>query len=1072
MKLQNVEDIYPLSPLQEGLLFHSLYAPGSGIYCEQMGITLRSSIDLPTFKQAWQYLLARHTILRSAFVWESLPTPLQVVRKHVDLPWQELDLQGLSAADQDERIKALYKADRDRGFDPEHAPLMRLTLLQLSPIAFHLLWSHHHLLLDGQSVALLLNELFHVYAALQHNSRPALPPPRPYRNYISWLEQQNQAEARAFWTSCLAGFSVSTPLPGAQSRSRHTGDTEEGGEYAEVSLALSHEQNGALQDFLRRHRLTLNTLLQGAWALLLSRYSGEADVLFGTTVSTRPARLPGAERLIGLLINTLPSRVRVIGQEHVLPWLQTLQSTLAEARQYDYSSLLQVQQWSQIPRGQALFESLLVVENYALETLEEDPHIPSQSPITGLQFSVERTNYPLVISAAPGAALLLRLSYERGRFSETESRRIIGHYRTLLTELILSPDRPLYTLSMLTRAEKDQISHYWMGEKAEYSDYRSLYRLFEEQALHTPEAIALVYQESQLTYKELESRTARLASLLHERGIGPETLVALCLERSPELVIGMLGILKAGGCYMPLDPNQPAGRLDFLLRDSRASFLLTRQTLAKRVSVKSAQRLFIEKLVQEEISQEQRSRLPDASPEQLTYLIYTSGSTGTPKGVAVSGRAIVNHMYWMQKHFPLTEKDRVLQKTPLTFDASVWEFYAPLLAGGRLVLTRQEGERDASYLCQIIQEQAITRLQVVPTLLRYLMAEGLTACASLEQLFCGGEPLVDELAAAWTSQSGAALHNLYGPTEATIDTTCWTAEPHASEQHVSLGRPVTNVAVYILDGSLQPVPIGVPGELYIGGAGLARGYLHHPELTAERFLPDPLGEQRGGRLYCTGDLGRYLPDGTIEYIGRLDQQVKVRGFRIEPGEIEAVLGEHPAIQEAVVVARTDPPHEKRLIAYVVAPQQEGLSASLRAYLKAHLPDYMIPTTFVRLGALPLTSHGKVDRRALPAPEAVECKPEPAAPRNAIETDLASIWSELLGLKQVDIHANFFELGGHSLLATRVTSRIREVFHLDLPLRVIFDAPTIAEQAEIIVLQQLEEADPAILEGLLGAREER
>jgi amino acid adenylation domain-containing protein len=590
--------------------------------------------------------------------------------------------------------------------------------------------------------------------------------------------------------------------------------------------------------------------------------------------------------------------------------------------------------------------------------------------------------------------------------------------------------------------------------------------------------VAIIFEDRQLTYDELNRRANQLAHYLKKLGVGPEVLVALCMQRSLEMVVGMIGVLKAGGSYLPLDPAYPKERINFMLDDSRAAVILTQESavhIFEQVSWNTAtgvpklgvQRcaakvIFLD-LEWPEIAKESEDTLESrARADNLAYVIYTSGSTGKPKGVMITHEAACKHMLWMQSEYPLGDDDCVLQKTPFSFDASIWEFYAPLLAGARVALAPAHGHQDSRLILELIVEHRVTVLQLVPSMLKAILAEEkFENCRNLKRLFCGGEVLTADLAAKFLERVDVELYNLYGPTEATIDATCGRCKgTTTSGNGVPIGRPIANTQTYILDSHLNPVPIGVVGELHIGGIGLARGYLNRRELTAEKFVANPFGDQPGARLYKTGDLARYLPDGNIEFLGRTDNQVKIRGFRIELGEIEFVLAQHPAIEQAVLLAREDAPGDTRLVAYIVAAAGSNLSANdLRSFLQHKLPDYMVPSAFVFLDSLPLTPNGKLDRKALPAPDHGRPELDDAfvAPGNPVEAMLANIWAEVLKLEKVGIRDNFFNLGGHSLLATQVVSRMRNAFSIDVPLRQIFDAPTIAEMAAIITENQVKRA---------------
>ena len=1059
---RNIDSIYPLSPMQQGMLFHTLLAPKSGVYFNQILYTLTGCLQKAAMQRAWQQVVDRHEALRTLFVWEAREKPLQVVRRRVTLPWEELDWCGLSADEQDAKLAALLQADRRRGFDLTRAPLMRLALIRLGENHHELIWSHHHLLFEGWSSFLILKDVMAIYQALSEGRDCRLEPVRPYRDYIKWLQRQDSSKAEGFWRAALKGFAAPTPLLGSPRPGEHEVQDYE---IAEQLGSTPPSLTAALKSFARQNDLTLGTIVQGAWAILLSRYSGETDVVFGSTVSGRSAELVGIESMVGLFINSLPVRAQFSPQVATLAWLKDFQDKLVEMRQYEHSPLVDVQGWSEVRRDHPLFQSLVVFENHPV-----DASVWGQDGT--LQISnmrvVAPTNYPLAIAVVPRTELSIRVRYDSRRFDRAAISRMLGHLNALLEGILSNPDQQLSDLSMLSEGERHQLLVEWNQTQQDFPRSKCIHELVEEQAGHTPEAVAVVFEKQQLSYRELNERANQLAHHLQKLGVGPDTLVGICLERSLEMVVGLLGILKAGGAYVPLDPGYPKERLAFMVHDSGASVLLTHRGLRDQLQVENpnCQILCLDADSGTIARSPTRNPISGVGPENLAYAIYTSGSTGRPKGVMNTHRGICNRLLWMQETYQLTMDERVLQKTPFTFDVSVWEFFWPLLTGARLVVARPRLHGDSQYLIRVICENAITTLHLVPSMLAAFLEDKHAArCSSLRRVICSGEALHFELQERFFSTlPDTQLHNLYGPTEAAVDVTFWRCQRGSSEPIVPIGRPVANTQAYILDGAMQPVPPGVTGELHIGGVQLARGYLGRPELTAEKFVQNPFGE---GRLYKTGDLARYRSDGAIEFLGRIDNQVKIRGFRIELGEIETVLRQHPSVQESVVIAREDIPRDRRLVAYVVArdhtPGDERLTAhavsrngaaslsELREFLRVKLPDYMVPAAFVPLQALPLTPNGKVDRKALPKPDFGTGADESkfVAPGTPTEIALARIWCKALGLKQVGIHDNFFELGGHSLLALRIFSEIEKMFGDRPPLATLFQAPTIEKLATVL-----------------------
>jgi surfactin family lipopeptide synthetase C len=1096
--MNKIETIYPLSPLQQGMLFHTLYAPHSGVYFQQINYTLRGNLDMAAFKKAWQLVVDRHPALRSAFIWERRDKPLQVVQQGVNVPWDEQDWRGQPPTEQQERLDALLCADRARGFALNRAPLIRMALIRLTDDTYRFIWGYHHILLDGWSVPLILREVFIAYQAFCRGKSAYLERRRPYADYIAWLQQQSLAEAEAFWRQTLKGFTAPTPLSVDHVVGSSGSRSDESTHYAEQRLELPAVTTAALQRFARQQRVTLNTIAQGAWALLLSHYSGEEDVVFGTTVSGRPAELAGVEDMVGLFINTLPVRVRVMPQTSVLSWLKGLQTEQLEMRQYEYSPLVEVQRWSEVPRGLSLFESVLIFENFpeadALLAQIDDLEVREE-------WAIRQTNYPLTVMAESGKRFSWEISYDSRRFTDATIGRMLGHLQTVIEGMVARPEQRLADVPLLSAAERQQIVVEWNTVPASYSTNSCIHQLIEEQTERTPEVVAVTFADQQLTYHELNARANQVAHYLRRLGVGPETLVGICMERSLDLIVGLLGILKAGGAYVPLDPAYPPERLAYMLHDTQAPIMLVQHRMLAKLP---PQHRLPEQHVCLDTGWADIAGESTANPhsgvvaDNLAYIMYTSGSTGRPKGVPVSHRAIGNRLLWAQAIYPLTTADRVLQVTSYSFDITLWEIFGPLLAGACLALARPSDQQVPTYLVPFLREQAITVAYFLPSLLQVLVEEeGLAACTTLRGAYTGGEVVPPDLPnRLFGVLAGGAMDliSLYGPTEAAISATFWVCQRGHQPHTLPIGRPIPNMQVYVLDHRRQPVPIGVAGEVYIGGIGLARGYLHRPDLTAEKFIPDPFPAPRfarpashpfsgepGARLYRTGDLARYLPSGDLEYLGRGDDQVKIRGVRIEPAEIEAILAQHPTVREAIVLAREDVPGEKRLVAYIVprvsanpALQGQGMDSDgwnqdLRRYLSALLPDYMTPSAFVVLEAFPLTPNGKVDRRALPAPATGRSRrqghlPEPQKPRDHLELQLIRIFEDVLPVHPIGVTDNFFELGGHSLLAVRLVAQIHRQLGKQISLAALFTGATVEQIARILRRQDSAPSHPSMVTG--------
>ncbi|HEY9404510.1 MAG TPA: amino acid adenylation domain-containing protein [Pyrinomonadaceae bacterium] len=1046
---------YPLTPTQQGMLFNSLYAPGSGVEIEQVVCSLRERLKVPAFERAWQRVVERHEALRVGFRWEGLTEPYQQVEPRVNLSWAAHDLRRIPEAEQERRLADYLTADRRRGFDLRVASPMRFTLFRLAEDDYRFICTVHHALCDLRSFIICLREAFAFYEAFARGEELELPRPGSYWDYVAWLaEQQHETPAsQQFWQTALERFDAPTPLP--QGFPASTGRTDEGG-FREQSVRLSLEATGRLKAIAGENRMTLNNFILGAWSLLLSRYSGEDEVVFGTTRTCRywgEGEGNDAAPTVGLYINTLPFRARITPDKSLIEWLGGLRAEWLAARQHVHTPFALIQEWSEVRRGTPLFESILV---HAHEELNTTLRSQGGNWERRSFHIVNQTGFPLTLGSYGEAELKLKLRYDPRRFDDDTCARLLKHLEIMLRGMSENPSQRISDLPFFTSEELRRQLVEWNDTAFAYPSEKCLHELFEEQAARTPERISVRFGLERLTYAELDARADELARRLRTRGVGPESTVGVLLARSVELVVALLGVLKAGAAYVPLDPEYPSERLRAMIEDARPAFVLTGGETVGLAAACGAEELRLgstgdvspgEGANVSAANVDATRQHEAASAHNAAYVIYTSGSTGNPKGVVVTHRALVNHMSWMQRVFPLSADDRVLQKTPASFDASVWEFWAPLLCGAELIVARPGGHRDASYLTRLMADEGVTVVQCVPTLLRVLSEEeGLKECRRLRRVFCGGEALAAETAEAVAQITGAEVVNLYGPTEATIDATArvYDSGEEYPAGYVPLGRPIANTQVYILDKGLRPVPAGVPGELYIGGDGLARGYLGRPELTAERFVPDPFSVNGGTRLYRTGDRARFLRDGQIEFLGRLDYQVKVRGHRIELGEVEAALGAHAAVREAVVSVYQNPQGERRLVAYVVT-DNVAAPAELRASLEQVLPQYMVPSQFIVLDALPLAPNGKVDRKRLPEPTQmqVETADTYVAPATPVEQIIAETWREVLKVERVGSQDNFFELGGHSLLATRVISRINQICHVDLTLRSLFEWPTLS-----------------------------
>jgi len=1063
---------YPLSPMQQGMLFHNLSASEPGVDVEQIFCTLHEAMDAGAFERAWRRVIERHAMLRTSFHWRGHSEPRQTVHPGVDLEFWQLDWRNFAKAAQKNLFEFWLQTERQRGFNLSRAPLLRLALFRTGETEWQFAWTFHHLLLDGRGVVNLLNEVFAIYEALSRGENLELPPPREFQNFVDWLQSQDWSRTEKFWRETLKGFSAPTPLTVA-----HTSNNESRIR-GEQQIQLSTATTTALKSLARENKLTLNTLVQGAWALLLSRYGGEEDVVFGAVRACRYATIEGAESIVGLCINTVPVRIRVPADGTLLPWLAELRNAWIALREFEHTPLVKIQSWSEVPSGQPLFESIF---NF------QDPSWDNALRAQGgrwanREFGIcSQSNYPLVVDAYGGDAVLVKILYHRTRFDDDAITRMLGHFKTLLEGMATNPEAELSELPLLTEVERKKILVEWNDTRADFPKDTCVHELFEAQAARTPDALAVADAKNRWTYHELNERADSLARNLRDLGVGPDACVGVCVERSVEMVAAKLAIWKAGGAYVPLDPSYPKDRLAFMFTDAKMPVLLTQNSLLAdlKFEIPNLKILCVDDTPQELMTRTKdenedelthtshtthhASRIPTLNSQlstNLAYVIYTSGSTGQPKGVEIEHASLMNLIAWHQRTYRVTAADRATQIATPAFDASVWELWPYLTAGASIHIPDEETRLSPKKLLAWLAGNKVT-LTFIPTpIAENMLDEPWPEECALRAMLTGG----DKLHRAAGKKLPCVLVNHYGPTENTVVTTSSSVPPmDKSSQPPPIGRPIANHLVFILDKNLQPVPIGVPGELHIGGAGLARGYRNRPEQTAERFIPNALSAEPNARLYKTGDLVRWLPDGQIEFIGRMDNQVKVRGQRIELGEIESILARHPDVRESIVVPRENEKGESRLAAYVVSRINGQLKPeALREFLKQKLPDAMLPSAFMFLDALPLTANGKVDRQALPPPDFMIESGKPfVPPRTPVEETLAGIWREVLGVSRVGIHDSFFELGGHSLTATQVISRIFSVFQVEVPLRDLFDSPTIVGLAEKIEAAREANSSPVI-----------
>jgi amino acid adenylation domain-containing protein len=1033
----------PLTPTQNGMLYDSLVSQDRGLYVVRFDLVLDGVTDPVALGAAWQQVHDRLPMLRAAVRWENVAEPVHVVRPAVTLPISQYDWRGSSEPERERALRELLATDRATGMDLTHAPLSRVAVIRLTDTSVRVVWSVHHILVDGWSGAEVIRE---VLAAHDSRQRAHPVPRKDFRDYVDWLGRQDETAARLYWRGALSGFTAPNRLPFDREPARGYRPTASGVVRADLPEGLS----GRLATCARDNGMTLNTLLQGAWAILLSRHVGASDVCFGATVSGRTVDLPRADTIIGLLINTLPVRVAVDGDRSVLPWLRELQAAQGGAREFEFVSLPTIRAWSDVPSGTNLFDSVVVFENFPF-----DRSAGTENGATVREFTAGvDTNHSLGLVVFPGEQLCLELHHDPALFDAATVERMAGHLTVLLDAIAEQKDRRLRELPMLTDAEFRTVTHDWNDTVSTQSAARPLHEVIGDVALRQPDAVAVRDGDQRYTYRALTERANRIAHHLRTRGVGPDVLVGVAVHRGIDAVVAILAVLAAGGAYVPLDPGYPRERLRSMLTETRPPVVLTQESLLGGLPETDAALVCLD-----------RERFGDypatapvtgVGPGNLAYVVYTSGSTGRPKGAMVAHGSLHNIVTAVCDQYRLTPRSRVLQFCSMSFDAGVQDLFTTLVSGATLVVADRDALNDSGALARQLRDEAVTVVALPPPVLSTVDPTGLP---DLDVVATGGSVLAPEVAASWSREH--RLVNNYGPNEATITVTLFTVDPDTDYRSVPLGPPAPNCRLYVLDTDLSPLPAGVVGELYIGGDVLARGYVGRPGLTAERFVADRFGLP-GARVYRTGDLVRWTPTGMLEFVGRSDDQVKVRGYRIEPAEIRTALLRHRFVADAVVVARQDASAGVRLVAYVVPGEGATVSSGeLRADLAAVLPEYMVPSSFVLLDTFPLNPNGKVDRAALPAPARDDSGDGIyVAPRNPTEAALARIWSETLGLARIGVEDDFFGLGGDSIASLRLTSRMRQAFGVELSPRDLFDATTIAAVAQVLqdrILAKVEQA---------------
>ncbi len=1046
--------VCPLSPAQERVWFLDLLHPGQRAFNDGEAVRLRGKLDPSRLEAALNVVIERHEVLRTLFPVVD-GRPIQVVCDTSPLRLVTIDLSTQPARERETEVERLLVEEPRRPYVLSAEPGIRATLIHLSQDDHVFIVMLHHIVCDGWSLGILYKELGAIYGAMCHQQPHNLPaPPLQYGDYASWQQQKilrNEfAKDEMFWKEYLHGIPDSLELPTKGPRPENF--TYEG---KKVIYRLGRDVSASISQFSRTEGVSLFMTMTAAFKTLLYRYSGQEDVVLGVPIANRDR--PELMSLFGFLIDFQALRTDLSGNPTFRELLGRVRNGLLDVQDHrgiPFDKVVELLRPRRDPGRAPLFQTMLIWKDHPVQMqfMELEGltvgHLPAHTGAAKYDLTLYLTD--------ADDEIWLEVEYCTDLFSEDMIGRMVGHFLTLLDGIVANPEMRLDSVPLLTATERQQLLADWNNTAADYPRDSCLHELFEAQVGRTPRKVAIVCEGRQYTYSELNESADRLAAHLRSQGVGPDVLVGLYVERSLEMVVGLMGVLKAGGAYLPLDPMFPVDRLSFMLDDAKPRVLLTQQKLANTLGPHSAAVVLIDASSTQtgtspaESSTDrdaERMRIRRPSPDSLAYVIYTSGSTGRPKGVQIPQRAVVNLLSSMRREPGLVADETFLAVTTLSFDIAALELFLPLTTGATVVIAPREVAADGRRLSRLLQDSKATVMQATPATWRMLLQAGWGGNSKFRVL-CGGEALPRDLAERLLPTC-AELWNLYGPTETTIWSAAWRVSPG---QPIVLGRPIANTEFYVLDRQLNPVPAGVPGELFIGGDGLARGYLNRPELTASRFITDPFRPGSGGCLYRTGDSVRYRTDGCLEFLGRLDDQVKVRGHRIELGEVEAVLAQHSQVRDKVVVARQDSSGENRLVAYVVPEKNHTLTyGELRAYLEPKLPAFMIPSELVILDTLPLTINKKVDRKALPEPSAVAAMVRHgySAPRTDVEERLAVIWAEALGLKQVGIHDNFFEVGGHSLMATQLFTQIEAEFERSIPLAILFKAQTVAAMAEVL-----------------------
>ncbi|UOG08063.1 non-ribosomal peptide synthetase [Bacillus altitudinis] len=1044
-KRDQVQDMYYLSPMQEGMLFHTLHHQEKGFYVEQMDMNVKGTLRSDLLEKSMNIIVERYDIFRTVFLHEKVKRPVQVVLKNRPFQLDIVDIQDLSESEQLERIDRFKQQDQLRGFDLSKDLLMRASVFQTGPSSYRWIWSYHHILLDGWCFGLVVQELFAIYHALLHDIPYRLEPVKPYKEYIQWLEKQDKQASLEYWTQSLAGFEGQSTF---KEQRKQTNEHELG----EIEWDMSKEETAALSELALQQNATLSSALQSIWSILLSRYQRSNDVLFGTVVSGRPADLAGVDRMVGLFINVIPRRIQVTDQMTFRSLLSETQQQSLAAEPHQYIPIYDIQ----AKEGQQqLIDHIVVFENVPAAKKDEQESL--------LGFTVEdmnvyeKSNYDLNLLASPGEQLQLKLAFNQRAFDPAFVRKLKDQLTLLIKGAIKHPDQSVHTLTLVTKQEKQRMLEEWNAPELEH-DQLYLTKWFEHNVRKQPNAVALSAGDHTMTYAELNEQANRLARHLQKNGVGHQTVTAILAERTPELIVSLLAVLKAGATYVPIDPDYPESRIQYMLKDSGATHLLTHSSFISQTRSLAFDGTYLFADDQEILLMSSENLPLEAGLDDTAYIMYTSGTTGQPKGIMTThsniARVVKNTNY-----LTILETDTLLSLSNSVFDGFTFDVYGALLNGAKLVLPQKETILDMGKLTELIKGEHISVMFVPTALFHLLVDEGTDWMRGVRKVLFGGERAsVQHVRKAFDVMGKGRLLNVYGPTESTVFATYYPIdEAIPLESHsIPIGKPLNQTGAYILSEHRQLQPIGMVGELCLSGKGLAIGYLNRPDLTKQVFIPHPFAS--GERLYRTGDLAYFREDGLIEYAGRVDDQVKIRGHRIELTEIEANLLMHPGVKQAVLLADHDETNHTRLLAYITCDDAwKGKLDDIKSRLKERLPAYMLPHELIELENLPLTPNGKVDKRQLPKPEAPQGNRRVKLPANEVEQKLLVMWREVLEREDISTDDHFFELGGHSLKAMSLLSKVSKEFEVQVPIHLLFETPTIEALSHYIQHQDGETA---------------